>query len=157
MSLDAPSLPAINGAAFSVAIVASRYNPELVDALVDQIRSHLVEAGVKEKKITVVRVPGANELPSAVQLLLQAKKHDVVVALGVIIRGDTIHYQLVAESSQEGLQRVALDTRTPVINGVVTAENRRQAEDRCLGEINRGAEFARAALTMAALKKQFTK
>ncbi len=157
MSLDAPSLPAINGAAFSVAIVASRYNPELVDALVDQVRSHLVEAGVKEKKITVVRVPGANELPSAVQLLLQAKKHDVVVALGVIIRGDTIHYQLVAESSQEGLQRVALDTRTPVINGVVTAENRRQAEDRCLGEINRGAEFARAALTMAALKKQFTK
>jgi 6,7-dimethyl-8-ribityllumazine synthase len=157
MSLDAPSLPAINGAAFSAAIVASRYNPELVDALVDQVRSHLVEAGVKEKKITVARVPGANELPSAVQLLLQAKKHDVVVALGVIIRGDTIHYQLVAESSQEGLQRVALDTRTPVINGVVTAENRRQAEDRCLGEINRGAEFARAALTMAALKKQFAK
>ena len=85
------------------------------------------------------------------------KKLDVVVALGVIIRGDTIHYQLVAESSQQGLQRVSLDSFTPIINGVVTAENQKQAEDRCLGKINRGAEFARAALIMADLNKSLSK
>ncbi len=157
MSLDAPSFPSINGAAFSIGIVASRYNPKLVDALVAQVAAHLVAAGVKEKKITIMRVPGANELPSAAQLLLASKKYDVVVALGVIIRGDTIHYQLVAESSQQGLQRVSLDTRTPIINGVVTAENQKQADDRCLGKINRGAEFARAALVMAELKKTLSK
>lgn len=157
MSLDAPSFPSINGAAFSIGIVASRYNPKLVDALVAQVVAHLVAAGVKEKKIMIVRVPGANELPSAAQLLLANKKYDVVVALGVIIRGDTIHYQLVAESSQQGLQRVSLDTRTPIINGVVTAENQKQADDRCLGKINRGAEFARAALVMAELKKTLSK
>ena len=157
MSLDAPSLQPVNGAPFSIGIVASRYNPTLVDALVKQVQAHLIKAGVKPKKITVIRVPGANELPSAAQLLLTTKKLDVVVALGVIIRGDTIHYQLVAESSQQGLQRVSLDSFTPIINGVVTAENQKQAEDRCLGKINRGAEFARAALAMADLNKSLSK
>ncbi len=157
MSLDAPSLQPVNGAAFSIGIVASRYNPTLVDALVDQVQAHLLKAGVKPKKITVIRVPGANELPSAAQLLLAAKKLDVLVALGVIIRGDTIHYQLVAESSQQGLQRVSLDSFTPIINGVVTAETQKQADDRCLGKINRGAEFARAALAMAELNKSLSK
>ena len=155
MSLAAPQHLSINGAAFSVGIVAARYNPELVDALVNQVHAHLRKAGVKEKKITVVRVPGSNELPSAAQLLLKHAKFDVIVALGVIIRGDTIHYQLVAEASQQGLQRVSLDVRTPVIVGVVVAENQQQADDRCLGKINRGAEFARAALEMAALKNKF--
>ena len=90
MSLDAPSIQHVNGAPFSIGIVASRYNPTFVDALVHQVQAHLIEAGVKPKKITVIRVPGANELPSAAQLLLASKKLDVVVALGVIIRGDTI-------------------------------------------------------------------
>jgi 6,7-dimethyl-8-ribityllumazine synthase len=157
MSLAAPQHLAVNGAAFSVGIIAARYNAGLVDALVKQVEAHLRQAGVKEKKITIVRVPGANELPSAAQLLLARRKLDVVVALGVIIRGDTIHYQLVAEASQQGLQRVSLDTRTPVIVGVVVAENQQQAEDRCHGSINRGAEFARAALEMAALKHQFSR
>ncbi|MBW8781919.1 MAG: 6,7-dimethyl-8-ribityllumazine synthase [Verrucomicrobia bacterium] len=157
MSLAAPQQLAVNGAAFSVGIIAARYNAGLVDALVKQVETHLRQAGVKEKKITVVRVPGANELPSAAQLLLARRKLDVVVALGVIIRGDTIHYQLVAEASQQGLQRVSLDARTPVIVGVVVAENQQQAEDRCHGSINRGAEFARAALEMAALKHHFSR
>ncbi len=157
MSLAAPQHLSINGAAFSIGIVAARYNPELVDALVKQVHAHLKKAGVKEKKITLVRVPGSNELPSAAQLLLKNRKLDAVIALGVIIRGDTIHYQLVAEASQQGLQRVSIDTRTPVIVGVVVAENQQQADARCRGKINRGAEFARAALEMAALKAKFSR
>lgn len=156
MSFDVPQAKAINGAPFKVGIVAARYNGQLVGALLGQVVAGLEAAGVSSRRITAVRVPGANELPSGVQLLLRKRTYDVVVALGVVIRGDTIHYELVSEAASQGLQRVSLDARIPVIAGVVVAENAAQAEDRCLGQINRGAEFARAALEMAALKKEFS-
>lgn len=157
MSLDAPSASAISGAPFSVGIVAARYNPTLVDALLNQVTERLKLAGVRHHNLVVVRVPGSNELPSGAQLLLGSRPYDVIVALGVVIRGDTIHYQLVSECATDGLQRVALAARVPVIAGVVVAETQAQAEDRCLGKINRGAEFAQAALEMAQLKKQLSK
>ena len=157
MSLDAPSHPVIDGAAFSVGIVAARYNPSLVDALVSQVTALLLEAGVPEKEILLERVPGSNELPTAAQLLARRYPLHVVIALGVVIRGDTTHYELVTEAATQGLMRVALDEGLPVIAGVVAAENRAQAEDRCTGPINRGAEFARAALEMAALKKKLSR
>lgn len=156
MSLDAPSPQSIDGAPFTVGVVAARYNARLVEALLRQVTKGLLAAGVKEKRLTVVRVPGSNELPSAVQLLLRRRKFDVVVALGVIIRGGTLHYELVAQGSSDGLMRVSLDENVPVIAGVVVAENLKQAEERCLGKIDRGAEFARAALEMAALKKSLS-
>ena len=79
-----------------------------------------------------------------------------VVALGLLIRGDTIHYELIADAVTHALQTVALESNVPVINGVVVVENQLQAEARCRGEINRGAEFARAALEMAALKRRLS-
>jgi len=79
------------------------------------------------------------------------RKPSVVIALGVLIRGDTIHYELIATSVAHALQRVALDARTPVINGVIVAENAAQAAARCAGKVDRGAEFAQAAVAMAAL------
>jgi 6,7-dimethyl-8-ribityllumazine synthase len=157
MSLDAPQEVTVDGAGFSIGIVAARFNATLVDALLHQVYEYLQAAGVKEKKIRVYRVPGSNELPSAAQWLATATKPDAIVALGVIIRGDTIHYELVADSATQGLQRVALDARIPVINGVIVAENQKQADDRCFGKIKRGAEFARAALEMADLKRRFSK
>jgi 6,7-dimethyl-8-ribityllumazine synthase len=157
MSLAVPQELTVDGAGLSVGIVASRYNPTLVDALLHQVFENLRAAGVKKKKISVYRVPGANELPSAAQWLATAVKPDVIVALGVIIRGDTSHYELISEAATQGLMRVALDSRISVINGVVVAENQKQAEERCLGKINRGAEFARAALEMADLKRRFSK
>lgn len=156
MSLDAPSQLSIDGTPFTVGVVAARFNERLVGALLGQVTAGLRAAGVKEKKILVERVPGSNELPAAVQLLLRRRRCDVVVALGVIIRGGTLHYELVARAASDGLLRVGLDAGVPVITGVVVAENLAQAEERCVGKIDRGAEFARSALEMAALKKRFS-
>ena len=153
MSLDAPQELSIDGTAFTVGIAAARFNARLTDALLDGVTVRLRAAGVKEKNLHVVRVPGSNELPIAAQLLAARRRLDVVITLGVLIRGDTIHYELIADATTHALQRVALDAKIPVINGVVVAENLKQAEARCLGKIDRGAEFAYSALQMAALKR----
>jgi len=153
MSRLAPSSPEVSGAALTVGIAAARYNQRHVDALLRQVVAELRRAGVRENRITVVRVPGSHELPSAVQWLA-ARGPDVCVALGVIIRGGTLHYELVAQTAAQGLLRVALDAGIPVINGVIVAESRRQAAARCGGRIQRGTEFARAALEMGALKQR---
>lgn len=158
MSLDTPAPQSVNGAAFKLGIVAARFNNALVDALLEQAIATFYEAGVAEKNLRVFRVPGSNELPSAAQLLAASQKPDALVALGVLIRGDTIHYELIADAATHALQRVALDTGIPVINGIVVAENKAQARARCLGKISRGGEFAHSALEMAALRKKlFTK
>ena len=91
------------------------------------------------------------------QLLCARRRLDVCLALGVIIRGETLHHELVATAAAHGLVRVALETRTPVINGVIVAENERQAAARCGGRIDRGVEFARAALEMGALKRSLAR
>ncbi|MBI5380592.1 MAG: 6,7-dimethyl-8-ribityllumazine synthase [Opitutae bacterium] len=157
MSLAAPTVSAISGAPFRVGVAAARYNEQLVDTLLQQVCARLRAAGVAERRLTVVRVPGSNELPSAVQLLGLKERCDVLIALGVLIRGDTIHYELIADAATHALQRVALDLRTPVINGVVVAETPAQAKARCGGKIDRGAEFAQAALEMAALNRRLRK
>jgi len=154
MSLSSPALAPISAAPFRVGIVAASYNERLVGALLAQAVATLERAGLRKTHLTVIRVPGSTEIPVAAQWLLARRRPDVVIALGVIVRGDTIHYELIAGAVTHALQRVALDAGTPVINGVVVAENRAQAAARCLGRIERGAEFARAAVAMAALKKK---
>lgn len=156
MSLHSPPPTAVNGRDFRVGIVAARYNPTLVDALLKQVETELRAHGVRSARMESWRVPGSNELPSAVQLLLRKRRFDVVIALGVIIRGETSHYELVAQAATQGLQQVSLETRVPVIAGIVVAETVAQAKARCLGRIDRGAEFARAALDMAVLKKSLS-
>lgn len=157
MSGDSPVPETVEASGFKIAIAAARFNPELVDALLSRVRSRLVAAGLRERNLTVVRVPGSNELPVAARLLIDGKRPDAVVALGVIIRGGTIHYELIADATTQGLQAVAIDARVPVINGVVVAENAAQARARCTGRIDRGAEFADAALSMAALRRRLSK
>lgn len=148
MSLDSPKTQAIDGREFAVGIVAARFNGSLVDALLENCTAVIKEAGAT---VESVRVPGSHEVPVTAQALARTGKFHVIVALGVIIRGGTIHYDVIAHSSAEALQRVALDTGLPVINGIITAENRLQADERCRGDTNRGAEFGHAALEMAAV------
>jgi 6,7-dimethyl-8-ribityllumazine synthase len=152
MSRHAPTEIPHHGAPFSIGIVAARYNSALVDALLHSVFEQLTAAGVKEKRIQLVRVPGSHEVPWAAQALA-LRKPDCVIALGVLIGGDTSHHELVGTSVSHALQQVALATRTPVINGVIVTDTRKQAEERCVGTINRGREFARAALDMAALHR----
>jgi 6,7-dimethyl-8-ribityllumazine synthase len=152
MSFDAPKSSSVNGAPFTIGIVAARFNSALVDALLHTVFENLTAAGVKEKRIRILRVPGSHEVPWAAQALA-GKSTDCVIALGVLVGGDTNHHEMVGASVSQALQQVALATRVPVINGVIVTDNLKQAEARCLGPINRGAEFARAALEMAALKR----
>jgi len=157
MSLAAPTSPVINGAPLRVAVVAARYNEALVDALLQRVLGGLRAASVSAKRVTVVRVPGSHEVPAAVQMLARPGSVDCVIGLGVLIGGDTRHHEMVGQSVSQALQRVALDTRVPVINGVIVADTLAQARARCTGRIDRGAEFARAAVEMAALKRKFSR
>lgn len=107
-------LRAPEGARF--AIIASRWNPRITDALVAAARDAFVGNGVSAAAIDVVRVPGAWELPIAARELAAAGRHAAIVALGCVVRGDTRHYEQVADGASEGLMRVALDTGVPVMN-----------------------------------------
>lgn len=157
MSRSALQLPSISGAPFKVAIAAASYNEKLVDALLAQASAFLRAAGVKDRNLTIVRVPGSNELPFAAQLLAESRRPDAILALGVLVRGDTIHYEVIADSVAIALHRVALDCRRPVVNGVIVAENEAQAASRCLGRLERGTELARTTLAMAALRKELSR
>ena len=156
MSLAVPPSLAVNGAAFRVAVVAARYNAELADGLLARVLAGLRAAGVKAKNITVARVPGSHEVPVGAALLANSTGADVVVGLGVLIGGDTNHHEMVGQSVSQALQTLALASGTPVINGVIVVDTQAQARARCVGKIDRGAEFARAAVEMAALKREFS-
>ncbi|MDQ3885495.1 MAG: 6,7-dimethyl-8-ribityllumazine synthase [Actinomycetota bacterium] len=122
----APAIPS-DCAGLRVGIVATRWHEQITDALLERARAATTEAGVAEP--TVVRVPGAVELPVVCQQL--ARQHDAVVALGVVIRGGTPHFEYVCEAVTAGLTRVALDESTAVSNGVLTCDTEAQALDRC--------------------------
>jgi 6,7-dimethyl-8-ribityllumazine synthase len=157
MSLAAPQSRRIDGSRLRFGIAAARFNEALVDGLLAHVRAGLQAAGVKAKNIEVVRVPGSHEVPWAAQALATRKGCSCVIGLGVLIAGDTSHHEMVGTSVSHALQRVALDTRVPVINGVIVVNSLAQARARCTGKINRGAEFAAAALEMAALKGEFSR
>lgn len=153
MSRNAPPPAPLNGAARRVGVVAARYNEALVDGLLARVRAELAAAGVRTDRVTTLRVPGSHEVPWAAAALARGGRCDAVVALGVLIGGDTRHHEMVGQSVSHALQQIMLTTGVPVINGVIVADTAAQARARCTGRINRGAEFARAALEMAALRR----
>lgn len=157
MSLAAPISASARGARSRFGIAAARFNEPLADGLLQRVLAGLRAAGVREKNITVVRVPGSHEVPWAAAALASRQRHDCVIGLGVLIAGDTSHHEMVGRSVSQALQQVALTSGVPVINGVLVAESAAQARARCVGRINRGAEFAAAALEMAALKRRFSR
>jgi 6,7-dimethyl-8-ribityllumazine synthase len=157
MSLSAPSSTPIDAAGFRIGIAAARFNEPLVNGLLARVMAALGAAGVRPKDISLVRVPGSHEVPWAAQQLAAAGRPDCVMALGVLIAGDTNHHEMVGASVSHALQHVAIDTGVPVINGVIVVNSAAQARARCLGRINRGAEFAAAAVDMAALRRRFSR
>jgi 6,7-dimethyl-8-ribityllumazine synthase len=134
------------------AIVASRWNPRIVDALVEGARRTLVANGVAADAIDVVRVPGTWETPLACMRLARGGGYAAIVALGCVVRGDTRHYEHVADCCAQGLMRAALDSGVPVANGVLAVERHEDAEARADGALgNKGEEAALAALEMSQL------
>lgn len=134
------------------AIVASRWNPRIVDALIDGARRALVANGVAEAAVDVVRVPGAWELPVAAARLALADRYAAILALGCVVRGQTRHYEQVADGCASGLMRVALDHGVPVLNGVLAVEQHEDAQARAGGAHgNKGEEVALAALEIVDL------
>jgi 6,7-dimethyl-8-ribityllumazine synthase len=140
------------GAGRRIAVLASRFNEEIVRKLVDGAMGALVGQGTDLGDIDVVWVPGAWELPVAGRYLLETERYDAIVAVGAVIRGETAHFDYIAAEAARGLQQLTLDFGVPVAFGVLTTENEEQAAARAGGAHgNKGADAALAALEMAEL------
>lgn len=146
---------AIAAADFRLAVILSRYNEDIVQALLAGARTAWRAHGGIEAALRVEQVPGAFELPLAARALALSGRVDALVALGCVIRGDTAHFEYVAGECARGLQRVMLDTGVPVSFGVLTVQTRAQALERAEpGPLNKGAEALETALAMAALLRR---
>lgn len=132
------------------AIVASRYNSKHVDHLVSRVQQKLRESKIPASGIDVTRVPGANELPYVANMLALTGDYDCVIALGVVIAGETPHHEIIAHATAGALQAIGLDTQVPIVNGIIVTNDEAQADERVFGATDRGAEFALAALDIAA-------
>jgi len=137
------------------AIVVARFNGFIVESLLAGAMDTLVRNGVSSSDITVIRVPGAFEVPVVVQNLAQSGNYDAIIALGAVIRGATPHFDIVASESAKGLSAVALDHNMPVINGILTTDSIEQSIERAGTKAgNKGAEAAAAAIEMVNIFKQ---
>jgi 6,7-dimethyl-8-ribityllumazine synthase len=146
-------MPVLDASGVRLAIVASTWHQKICDALLESAQRLATDAGVR--KPTVVRVLGAIEIPVVAQEL--ARTHDAVVALGVVIRGQTPHFDYVCDAVTQGLTRVSLDAGTPVANGVLTTDNEEQALDRAglpSSAEDKGAQATAAALSTALTLRQ---
>jgi len=139
---------ALDGKGLRIGIVQARFNEEITDALARACLDELAALGVAEADIEHVSVPGALEVPVALQALAERESFDALVALGCIIRGETYHFELVANESGASVSRLALDYRIPIANAILTTENLEQAVAR---QTDKGRDAARVAVEMAQL------
>jgi len=143
----------LDGKKLHIGMVQARFNEGITNALAAACRSALIDLGVQEKHITHVIVPGALEVPMALQALAEQDEFDALIALGCIIRGETYHFELVANESGAGVSRVALDYQVPVANAILTTENLEQAIAR---QSEKGRDAAYVAVEMANLLDQLS-
>jgi 6,7-dimethyl-8-ribityllumazine synthase len=146
--------PVIDGTGLRVALVCARFNDMIVERLERGAYRACVEHGVASDDVEVVRVAGALEIPQAAMAAARTGRFDAIVALGTVIRGDTYHFEVVADASASGLMQVALGTGVAIGNGILTVDTDQQALDRAPdGPGNKGAEAALAALEVALLQR----
>ena len=143
--------PNVEGKGLRIGIVVSRFNPEGGEALLAACTAALKKHGVLAPDIRVITVPGALEVPLALQKMANTGNYDALIALGAVIRGETYHFEIVANESAGGITTVALDTGVPVANGILTTDNDDQAAVRVS---QKGADCAAAAIEMANLLKK---
>jgi len=139
-----------DGAGLRIGIVVARFNARVADGLLSSCTTELTKLGVKKDDIKIVNVPGALELPLALQKMAQSSRFEVLIALGAVIRGETYHFEIVANQSAGGVMQVMLDSGVPVANGVLTTNDDDQAEARM---VQKGSDCAIVAVEMANLLK----
>jgi 6,7-dimethyl-8-ribityllumazine synthase len=140
-----------------IAVIASRFNGEIVQRLLDGCLKTLTELGAGTSQVELHMVPGAFELPSAAKMVLSKRRFDGVICLGCVIRGDTPHFDFVAGECARGIQQVAIETARPVIFGVLTTNTRKQAMERSGGKhAHAGASAARACVEMILLARKLS-
>ena len=145
----------LEGSGLRIAIVVSRFNSFVTDRLLSGALDGLVRHGVIENNIEVYRCPGAFEIPAAAKKVVDLKKHDAVICLGAVIRGETPHFDYVAGESTKGVGQLSLTSNVPVIYGILTTDTVEQAIDRAGAKSgNKGFDAALAAIEMANLFKQ---
>ena len=137
-----------NGNKLHIGMVQARFNAEVTDALAAACKAELLALGVLEKNITHVQVPGALEVGTALQALAEQLDYDALIALGCVIRGETYHFELVANESGAAVTRIGLDYQIPIANAILTTENLEQAQVR---QHVKGRDAARVAVEMANL------
>jgi 6,7-dimethyl-8-ribityllumazine synthase len=148
MSNSLPPKPRIVGPKVRICIVASKYNEQFTDALVENAIEELGEL-VPQGRVDLIRVPGAFEIPVMVASVLDRDPPACIIALGLIIRGSTDHADLIGASVTNSLQSLAIESKRPVIHEVLLVADEKQAYARCIGsQLNRGREAARAAAAM---------
>jgi 6,7-dimethyl-8-ribityllumazine synthase len=141
----------LDGKALTIGIVQARFNAGITNALADACKAELLALGVLDKNITLLQVPGALEIPVALQALAEQLKYHALIALGCIIRGETYHFELVANESGASVSRIALDYQIPIANAILTTENLDQAVAR---QTDKGRDAARVAVEMANLLEE---
>lgn len=147
--------PELNGSGHRIALICARWNDVIVNRLENGAREALVNAGVAEGDIVSIKVPGALEIPIAMNAALATGTFDAAIALGVVLRGDTYHFEVVSNESASGVMSVGLDSGRVVTNGILTVDTEAQADERSVdGPGNKGAEAATAALELLAVCEQ---
>jgi len=141
----------LNGQGLRIGIVLSRFNSDIGDGLLSACKAELHKLGVADEDIVLTTVPGALESPLVLQKMAQSGKFDALVALGAVIRGETYHFEIVADVSARAISQVLLDTGVPIANAILTTENDDQALVRMM---EKGADAARVAIEMVNLLKQ---
>ncbi|NBW52686.1 MAG: 6,7-dimethyl-8-ribityllumazine synthase [Betaproteobacteria bacterium] len=139
-----------NGELFSIGIVMSEFNSHVGEALLKACHHELLQLGVKDDRIVLAKVPGALESPLALKKMAQSKKFDALIALGAVIRGETFHFEVVANHSAKSIMDVQLEFSMPIVNAILTTENDEQAMERTSVK---GAEAAQVAIQMIHLLK----
>ena len=141
----------LNGKSLTIGMVQARFNETITNALAAACKEELLALGVAEKNIDLVQVPGALEVPVALMAMAEKLKYDALVALGCVIRGETYHFELVANQSGAGVSQIALDYQLPIANAILTTENLAQAIAR---QTEKGRDAARVAVEMANLLEE---
>ena len=141
----------MSGKKLRIGIVQARFNETITNTLASACRTELLALGVQDKNIDHVTVPGALEVPVALMAMAEKSHYDALVALGCIIRGETYHFELVANESGAGVSRVSLDYQLPIANAIITTENLEQALAR---QTDKGRDAARVAVEMANLMEE---